>query len=107
MGGAVVVAARRPPSKQEQDSARLADLRRCVVCGAWELPSRAAPPKNIRMPAMTHVALSPYDGSSPKNFRTETRVDAAGCGGWSSCTDIGRVGGSATATARARWASEP
>ncbi|MDT7595956.1 MAG: hypothetical protein QOJ06_1502 [Pseudonocardiales bacterium] len=56
---------------------------------------------------MTHVALSPYDGSSPKNFRTETRVDAAGCGGWSSCTDIGRVGGSATATARARWASEP
>jgi hypothetical protein len=56
---------------------------------------------------MTHVALSPYDGSSSKNFRTETRVDAAGCGGWSSCTDIGRVGGSATATARARWASEP
>ena len=39
--------------------------------------------------------------------RTGTRVDAAGCGGWSSCTDPGGVGGSATATARARWASEP
>jgi hypothetical protein len=53
------------------------------------------------------VVAGRWLGRDRLRFRTGTRVDAAGCGGWSSCTDIGRVGGSATATARARWASEP
>ncbi len=58
------------------------------LCGVSELLIRATPAMNIRMSATISAALSPDDGSRPKNFRTGAGFEAA-------------------ARARAQWASTP